>query len=501
MKRIITKILSAGLIVSMLAGCIKDKGNYTYDYGNSVTIRYATYSYNAFLKDTIKVYPMRTWSNPNDTTEFEHAWFINGKQVSDEPILKYVGEELGQFSAYYYMKDKRSGIQFPAASQVNLNVTSPYGAGWGLLYEKDGESELAHVRIAGTSYFDYTGLYKSFNDGESMGSEPVKIRDYYVTGGRGMYVLQNGGQGPIELDANTLKKKLVAKNVFTQGPPADLKPVDIGFFPTTDFMVNHDGNVYARVLPQNALPYAIPWVSTPLYITGGLKVGDIWDVWTTMSGWGIMYEKTGNRLLRIRTYVPNMGNPAIAIDTFPVPEIPYPANYCSLQRMGNWQYVWGGSFNDGWNFMDGALILRSPDDNNLYWQTFEFNSDGVYPKITPGTRIPFQGNSVVTAQSKFTAVKPRDYLFFTGGSNNDELWYYDARTGAPVVKYVTTPSKINVITAHDNGNSIGVGLEDGTFIVYDISNQVIVDGVSKELHRLSGLGRVVDVIVKGGYTN
>lgn len=501
MKNMITKILSAGLVVSLVSGCIKDKGNYEYNYGNAVTIRYATYSYTAFLKDTIKVYPVRTWSNPNDTTEFEHAWFINGKQVSDEPILKYVGQELGQFSAYYYMKDKRSGIRFPAASQVNLNVTSPYGAGWGILYEKDGESELAHVRVTGNDYFDYTGLYKSFNDGESMGSDPVKIRDYYVTGGRGMYVLQNGGQGPIELDANTLKKKLVAKNVFTQGPPTDFKPVDIGFFPTTDFMVNHDGNVYARVLPQNALPYAIPWVSTPLYITGGLKVGDIWDTWTTMSGWGILYEKTGNRLLRLRTYVPNMGNPAIAIDTFPVPEVPYPANYSSLQRMGNWQYVWGGTFNDGWNFMDGALILRSPDDNNLYWQTFEFNSDGVFPKITPGTRIPFQGNSVVTAQSKFTAVKPRDYLFFTGGSNNNELWYYDTRTGAPVVKYVTTPSKITVITAHDNGNSIAVGLEDGTFIVYDISNQVIVDGVSKELHRLTGLGKVVDIIVKGGYTN
>lgn len=501
MKNIITAILSAGLVTSVLSGCIKDNGNYTYEYGNAVTIRYATYSYTAFLKDTIKVYPVRTWSNPADTTAFEHGWYINGIQVSSEPILKYVGKDLGTFSAYYYMTDKRSGIRFPAVSSINLNVTSPYGAGWGILYEKDGESELAHVRMTGANYFNYTGLYKSFNDGESLGSQPVKIRDYYVNGGRGMYVLQNGGQGPVELDANTLKKKLVAKNVFTQGAPADFKPVDMGFFPTTDFLINYNGVVYARVMPEGALPFAIPWVSTPLFITNGLKVSDIWDTWTTMSGWGIMHEQTLNRLLRIRTYVPNMGNPAIAIDTFPVPEVPYPANYTSLQRMGNWEYVWGGTFNDTYNFMDGALILRSPDDNNLYWQTFKFNSDGVTPRITPGIRIPFQGNSMVTAQSIFATVKSRDYLFFTGGSNNNELWYYDVKTNTTVVKYVTTGSKITAITAHDNGNSIAVGLEDGTFLVYDISNQVIVDGLSKELHRLTGLGKVVDIIVKGGYTN
>lgn len=503
MKNYLTHILPAGLCLVLLSACIKDKGNYTYNYGNPVTIRYATYNYNSLLDDTTKVYPLRTFSNPNDTSNYDHAWYIGGQKYSTEPILKYVGKKIGSVTAYYYMIDRKSGISFPAVSQVTINTNSPFQEGWGILYEENNESELAHIRFSSNNYISYKNLYKTYNEGESLGSAPVKIRDYRVNGGRGMMVLQNGGQGSVELNAYSFKKQLVLKNSFTTGTPSNLVPVDMGFFSTTDLLVNNDGKMYSRIFPESTLPFSTPWITSPVTIPGGMLVSDIWDSWSFNAGWAIMYDKQNKRLLRTRLYVPNMNNPGMAIDTFPLPTtITYPPDYTPLNNFGSWQYVWGGTFNDNYNTLDAGMLLRSPDDNNLYWQTFKFfSTNGVNPSVTPGTRIPFQGNSVVTPNTKFAALKTRNYLFFSGGAGNKDIYYYDLDSNDPVKKYTTLNSPVTVLTASDDNNSLAVGLEDGTFILFNVSTQVIIDGTSPELYRLSGLGKVVDIIVKGGRTN
>ncbi|WEK37007.1 MAG: PKD-like family lipoprotein [Candidatus Pseudobacter hemicellulosilyticus] len=503
MKRKFIQLLIAGLAFGSLQSCIKDKGDYEYNYGNEVTIRYATYSYTVFLADTLTVTPLRTFANPQgDTTDYDHAWYINGEQYSDAPVLKYAGKAIGSTSVYYYMIDRKSGIWFPAASSFTINTSSPFAAGWGILYEKDNESELAHVRINGTSFVDYKDLYKTYNNGESMGSAPVKIRDYAVSSGRGMYVLQRGGPGPLELDANGFSKKLVAKDAFTAGAPAGFEPVDMAFFGTADLLVNKDGTLYSRTFPSGALPFATPWFSTPVQYTRGLKISDIWDSWSRNATFSIMHDELNNRLLTMSFNIGTNPSGGIPIRDIPAPVTPYPEEYSPLNNLGNWDYVWGGTFNDASGLMDGAMLLRSPADSKLYWQTFQIQVTGNNDaRVTPKTRVLFQGNNLVTDKSILKTVKTRGYLFFTAGADNKQLYYYDNISGQPVVKYTEFSSPITAIEPAEDGMTMAIGLEDGTFLIYDISNEVIISGVPKELHRYGGLGKVVDIIVKGGKTS
>ncbi len=352
--------------------------------------------------------------------------------------------------------------------------------GWGILYEQNGKSELGHVRINATTgqYFDYKDLYKTNNNGEELGSGPVKIRDFQVSGGRGMYVIQRGGQGCVELDAYANKLKLQTSKAFIGGVPAGFAPVDMAFHAIADVLINEDGKVYSRFF-NGALPFTVPFMSNPLTIPKGMLVSDIWDSWSTTSTFSIMYDKLNKRLLRYKTNTFSTGG-GITIDTVPAPPTPYPVDFTPVQNLGNWEYVWGGTFNEISSSMDCAMILRNPADQQLYYETFNYLI-GPTEKITPKKRILFAANPYITPNTKYVAIKPRNYLFFTSGSNNEKLYYYDAVSESIVKLYTEFNTRINVITASDDGNQIAVGLDDGSFILYDISNTTIVAGTPREL--------------------
>jgi hypothetical protein len=481
----------------LLSSCIKDTGDYAYTFGNEVVIRHPSYSYSAFLGDTTKIYATRTFSNPKDTLDFDHAWYIDGKLYSNKPVLEFVGKTVGLTGAMYFMTDRKTGITFPSLSGVNITVSSPFQNGWGVLYEKNGKSELAHIRVTNNVFYDYTELYKTQNNGEEMGSAPVKMKDYPVTGGRGMFVIQNGGQGSIELNAYDMKKQLVTKNVFTGGAPENLAPVDMGFFATSDLLVNGDGNVYARFF-VNPIAYTTPWMNIPMQAQGGMKISDIWDTWAGSTTFIFMHDKLNNRILKVTLDASNITGGVAAVDTLPKPKTPLPDTHVNLNKLGNWQYIWGGTFNDAGYAANGAILLKNPVGGEIRFQTFSYKSENRVQGWTPLVNIPFTGQSVVTGKSIYTAIKTRDYLFFSGGAANNQLYYFDTRTGAAVTLYAQLSSPITAITQNDASTEVAVGLEDGTVIIYDISNAVIISGVSKELHRLTGLGKVVDVIVKGG---
>lgn len=499
MKHLIN-IIAGALCITSLNGCLKDTGNYKYNTGNEVAITIPISQYNAFLGDTTRVIPNRKYKVPQDSASYGHEWYIDGKLYSTDPVLAFSGNVAGLRTVNYYMIDeKNGGISF-AAPVFWIFVSSPLTQGWGVLYEKDGKSELGHVRITNGEYFDYTDLYKKNNNGAELGTGPVKIRDFAVRGGRGLFVIQRGGQGCVELDAANMKKMLVNSQAWTGGVPTNFTPTDMGFYSTSDFLVNNNGDLYSRAF-NGALPYTVPFISSPVNIPRGIQITDIWDSFSGTSTFAMMYDKLNKRVLRMRTnvFVPNGG---VTIDTLVLPTTPYPANYSPLQNLGNWEYVWGGTFNDINTSMDAAMLLRNPADQQLYYQTFNYTISGAgAEKLTPKSRILFPARQYITAATLYAPLKSRDYLFFTSGANNELLYYYDVRSESIVKLYTQFSSRINVITSSDDSNSIAVGLEDGTFVLFDVSNTQIIAGVSKELHRFSGLGSVVDIAVKSGKTN
>lgn len=499
MKFNMTSIMASIGLLLLLQSCLKDTGNYDYNYGNVVTAALPSGTFSARLGDTVTMAPQLTFSNPDDTLEFDHEWYLFGELYSEERQLEYVPTILGYVYFTYYIVDRRTGIRYRSQNSGTINVTSPFQTGWGLLYERDGASELGHVILYNDQYVDYYDIYQEYNDGEQLGSQPVRIQDYPVTGGRGMYVLQHGGQGSVELDAYSMRKQLVASESFTGAVPIDFAPVDFGFYNlmTTDLLVNQDGRVFSRSFASGSPAYTYPWIGTPLTIAGGMEITDIWDSWSSTSGIALMYDRLNKRVLMTTTGYTSGG--ALTIIQVPSPSQPYPDEYTPLDNLGDWEYRWGGTLSDQTLSTVGAMIIKNPTDQQYYFQTFQART--LPNTITPqGTRRLFSGSSLIREDTKFETIKSRNYIFF---DSDNALYYYDNVTGE-TKHYITFNSKITALRTNDQGLAatlgliLAVGLEDGTFILYDISDPTLIAGQVSELHRATGFGKIVDIVNKGG---
>ncbi|SEW02018.1 PKD-like family lipoprotein [Chitinophaga arvensicola] len=487
-------LLSGALFLN---GCIKDKGNYDLLTGNKVDVKYANPSVVLYVGDTLRLDPVRTFSNPADTADFDHKWYANGKFYSDKPRLELAATETAGYTFAYYMTDRKSGITYSPAVYLTVSISSRYIQNWGILYQDaNGNTELAHVNpdANGTTYTNYTGLYQKAN-GVPAGTQPVKMRYYNMRGTPCLFVIQKGAPGALDLSAADMKKKLVVSQSFTQGnAPADFEAVDMAFYNTADMVVTKSGDVYGRFF-NGAAVFTIPWMSTPMSVARGCKITDIWDSWYKTTLIAFMYDRLNKRVLQsnLAGYTPNGG---VTIDSLPLPVTPYPADYTSLHNLGDWEYIWGGTFHDSYGFANGALLIRNPADGQVYYEDFAYKNGMGQPNIlTPGKRILFPGSSLINSKTRYAPIKNRDYLFYSGGADNKQLYYFDALSGTQKT-YITLPSPITSVTAHDNLPQMAVGLEDGTFLLYDVSNEVMLSGQPKELYRLSGLGKVVDIVFK-----
>ncbi len=479
-----------------LTSCIKDTGNYKYKTGNTVTLKFTSSTVTIYLGDTLRLNPIRTFSNPQDTTDFDHAWYLNGVHYSDSPTLVLPANTYQNYMVNYYMTDRKTGIAFTASTSLGINVSSRYIYGWAILYEDNtGHSELAQVCIntSGLLLFDYAGMYRAAN-GAPMGTQPVKLCPYNMRGTPGIFVIQRGDPGSIDISGVDMTRKLIASQSFTLGAPDDFEPENLAFFNSADVLVNKNGDLYGRFF-NGAAAFTVPWMSAPINVTRGMKIADVWYSWFKTSNIALMYDSLNKRVLQSNVGIFTQGG-GMNIDSLPAPITPYPANYTSLHNLGDWQYVWGGTFHDSYNVVTGAMLIRSPVDNQLYFETFQYSQNTTPGVLTPGARIPFTGSQQVNSATSFAAIKQRDYLFFSGGADNMGLYYFDAIAGGTKL-YASFNSPIASITSGDAFQQLGVGLQDGTFILFDVSNATMLSGQPKEVHRYVVPGKIVDVKFRG----
>jgi hypothetical protein len=497
-------LLITGLFLQL--SCVKDTSNFDYVKGNPVKLSFdITSALVAVIDEPLDIVPKREFEVAGKTiNDYDHEWYQDGKLLSKDADLVYLGSKPGYVMLNYYMIDKETGLRFETGP-VTMTVISPYETGWVVLYEKDGESEIAHIRKTPTGYRDQLALYKDKNNGESLGSHPLRIKDYYVNGGRGVGIIQQGGQGSVELSGFNYEKKLVVNESFVGGRPAGLNPVNAGFYETADLLVNDDGKLYARLFQTNPIAFTVPWLNIPLEVSKGMKIKHLWDVQSGYTMYTVMYDELNNRLLYASLkLVQNITFGAtLKIDTFPPPPVylPVPAGYInpSLPLTG-YDYIWGGTFKDDLIVSSNPVfIVREQATGEVYLQPFTFmNLMGIQTIHTPGMKQTFTGKQYLNANTKFVAIKTRSFLFFSGDADNKGLYYYDVSIGGATKKYHTLPASITALTQSEDGQQLAVGLADGTVILYDISSQSLLSGGPVELHRLSGLGRIADISLRGG---
>lgn len=498
MNATIRNIIMGLLLVTVLTHCTKDKGNYNYADNQHVTIKFPGIpdieNVFSFIGEELTIEPALTITG-NTSTAFEYQWYVNGVLKSTSRIFKAMPDKKGVWIILYIVKDPTTGYQ-NISEKIRVVVSSPFDKGFAVLYNDNGKSVLNHIRINGQEYLDYTNIYATINNGEQLGNDPVHIQEYEVgDNGKGIYVLQNGGQGSVELDGDSYKKMLTMKEAFHNTVPAGLSPKGLVTLRTADYLLSADGKLYNRFF-QNAIPFTMPWNPNPVNYTGGMKIKTIWDTWSSVTSSTMMYDELHNRLLEAQT-----DNAGAFIAEMPDadPSFPYPPDFPDLRNMGAHEYIWGGTIQESNGYRRGMVLLKDPVDQQIYFHSFAYFS-GFFTSMQPEKRILFTGSNLITPQSKFYAIKYKNYLLFTGGSNNDQLYYYDCETGLSHELYVQTESPITAITGNVNSwdvATIAVGLQNGTTVLYEFSNETIQSGQSKELHRMTHAGSVKSIATRG----
>lgn len=499
-----------GMGMLTFSACIKDNGNYDYLEGNPVTINLGATAFRPMIDEPFVIEPIRTYRVPGKTAnDYYHEWMVTDEVVSTDSTLVYVGTTNGTFRLVYSMIDKETGIRSFSSGATQLVVSSPYQTGWTILYEKAGESELAHTRWDAPSekYVDYIDIYKAKHDGESLGSAPMRLKNYPMSGTWSLVVVQQGGQGPIEMNGATMEKALETRNAFVGGAPANLAPVNIGAYAAAHVMHNADGNVYGRFFSSSPapIPFSMPWLNVPLTVGKGMKIAHMWDTHGQNVMMNFMYDELNNRILFANFSTANATGGYVNIDTLPAPVAsrPYPVGFVNLNHMGDWEYVWGNAFNDAPNtgnagiITDGVVLMRRPGETDIFMQSFEMRSVNRVYSHTPKVRMPFTGANFVNDQSVYVAIKSNNYIFFSGGAANEELYYFDMQSGVTKL-HSNLGGRITALQQSDNSQELAVGLENGTFLLFGIGNVDLNSGNTTPKHRIAGLGRVADITVRNG---
>lgn len=498
------------LSVWMFSSCFKDEGNYDYTtlhpefwgYVNSLTV---------YLGEEVEIHPIVSYGDLEDTTQVRFEWFIKDTIASTERVLRFKGTVVETINCDI-VTIHPNGLAYVYYFQIN--VTSPYSLGWCLLYEDGGESELAHITTSTvtdemtgetiTKYNLYKDIYKNIN-GSSLGSEPIKIMEHYreeYKSNNQLLVIQRGGQGCVELDGASLQKSLnTVQEFIDEQPPLNFAPKDIVYLERFHFVWNGDGNIYTRLVPSPADGWHLTaFNNTPLYIEKGIRVDQILYSQYFMTDFVLLYDGLNKRLVPIGSRVAtNTDGPGVL-----TMQEEYPEGFVDLTNFGDYELIYGSSCHDAGgsaseNDADFSMLLR--DANGQYtWQTFhvKFKKPNYYVTF-PSSQSPvqeFTRGDLITEKTKYWLFKQRDYMFFTSGVNNDQLYYYDTNRGTIHLYKDFDGKEITAMHPNKGFTELGVGFADGTFKIFDVSEAVFISSQPKEIYSVDGIGKIVDVIYR-----
>ena len=265
------------LIITVLgvSSCYDDKGNYSYDPKNDIKITFDASYFEAILGEKIKLTPRLTFAIDSNDVDLSYKWTFLGKEISDQRNLEWVVDTVtSNHNVYLNVTDNRTGVTFSGG--ISAMLSSAYAKeAWVVLAKQNGKSVLSYIRETqeddGSEYgkFTYTDIpdiYQLVN-GEELGTEPVRVLEHFAArGGIGhFWVLQNGGQGCVDLSGEDFTKDILLNDIFLDGNlPVDFKPIDMIDMKWLTCVVNHDGKVYTRKKLTNQLYNSGYFIDRPM---------------------------------------------------------------------------------------------------------------------------------------------------------------------------------------------------------------------------------------------
>ncbi|MCG8484818.1 MAG: PKD-like family lipoprotein [Clostridia bacterium] len=501
-------ICFVGLIFS---SCIKEADYDVIKVSDKVEITDGYIYKEIVAGDTVVIKPTYKYSNPKDSADYIIQWYLNGEFISEGKEFEYTTTEPGSSTGGFITATNTKSNVTMKIGDFAITVSSPFSNSFYVIYEDNGQPKFGVVKPlgVGTLTFKVTpGVFESVN-GEPLHTNTNKIQR---SSAREMIIFAKDGIGSRTISNQNVKQSYLLRKEFGgEVFPAGFDPSALFQTTTGMYIINADGKIYARSLP-NWLPnpHLVPYSKIPVYAEG---LGDI-DIkhGISVQSGGVtnfLYNKAGNFIVLASANYRSGGGTSFT--KIPIHSgIQLPAEYTPLDAMGDMEVLFFGASSTFIN-PEFCLILKDPADN-YYHQTFGYGFDFIIRdqvvKIgqhNKRVQLPLDANE----NSAFMQIPNRDYLLFTGGANNDKLYFIDLdlrETGANALiefadfngKKITSlsyaqwlsPQYLTVLL-------FCVGLDNGDFLIYSAEDAEF----QKTTHQALFEGKLGEKIIDVAYSN
>lgn len=513
----------------VVIGCYDDRGNYHYKEVNGFTITGFNGNISDFyictLEDEIRFTPDIEFERFEEN-DLSYEWFSDDSLISTAKKLVYPACELKNIKN----KESRSYVKLKVTSNVsgniqlkgiNVDVTAPYFQGFVILTQQsNGEHELNFLRNVWngdelTAVKMERNVYARQNSGESLGADVVRLRTHFCydySYSDNVLVVKSGAPYNLDIMGGFLTRNVYTANYFINNKlPEDFSPVDEFTLCNYSYILNQDGRLYSRKKNNNRDFQSGVYLNEPnkLYGPSGLPVDmEISGVYFSSfspNAFAFVYDKKYRRLLVAsddgRVFYPFTLNAQDGFpDDFPLlynlkGEILYMGR-TSAKRDTDWVLVYENA--------DGVKLLK------LFVGLQIYNGNVILAKLTD-PRIYAFDNSCLHVNSLFTQPnRSGEALFFSGGENNNILYYYDFSTGK-TNEYVSFESSITSLLFEEyydessrsaENRTVAVGLESGEVKIVDIRYEAMHESNKDKrvLHTIPlDNGLIKDIIYKVGF--
>lgn len=472
--------------------CYESKGNYDYMDINNVSIDLPkSYFSNIRIGDSIPIVPTITFKYPNDTSYFYYEWYLDRQLVANTRNFNSTWNKLGSTIGEFHVIDTLTHSRY--IKKFEIDQITPYQFGWMVLYEKNGESEFCYIQESENKFNSFIDLYKERN-GTPLGSSPVRMVEHYSQSSSEILVIQRGGQGCVEINGQSLLKTMTTQLEFLDDKlPNNFVPINASYSGYINYIQNENGQVFSRQANPNGL-HTARYSPLPLADSGQeLNITHLIQTVDAKTYFSLLFDKTNNRFLGVITQSSVAGGKLTNLfrPTYPEDVIP-------LDNIQNNQLIYAAAYMEKSYLCDFVAIFKDPTNQYLL-QEFQIEYIPVgYGLEVKDIKTPYPaGNGLFHENSLFHLTKKRPYLFFTAGANSDQIHYLDLATRKIHLYKDFKGEQITTLCTNNNSQKMGVGLANGQFFIFDISDQWLGREI-KQIYFQDHLGKIVHAIYKFG---
>ena len=497
------KILMLISLLWILQACYRDKGNYNLVDYNQTTIT-SNSKRTVILGDTLNLSTVIKWKYPDrDTTDFRYEWRLEDSLISTDRDLKYVPSKTGLKMYHFYVIENSTNIASRFSWQISCN--SPYKAGWLILTENNGSSELTYIRRDQKrdannqivyNYVLYKDFYSKSFPSNPLGNGPKKlvVKIFPDNNSDQILVLQN--QESVFLNGGDMSKLINLSEDFPVGTiPAGAKVVDYIDGGSANFALVDNGSVYWK---RNAKTmggmHDELFIKEPMYFEGGgANISLFVNSQIFNSSFLFMYDKDKKRFVSVYTTTGSndyVGN-KMYINNNPAP----PANFVDLNNMNGYKILYTADYANSAYYMN---IIKQESTGNYYYQTYRTAQKLLALDVSQHYQELFAGNGLISDNSVFYRTYSSSYLYFAEGS---KLYFYDVNTKRVKLYKDFGSGTIKRISGDAVDTELGVLLDNGSFYICSLKNNILGEanpGETGVLFEVKGLGTVVDMQWKWG---